>query len=313
MDGEWDSLVWSSPYGTIFHTLKFLSYHPPGRFEFNHLAAREDSGITAVLPGGKVTGEGSTIFRSPLGASFGGFVFGKPDLKKMLDVAKAMHSNLARSNCDAVEMTLPPSCYYSHGDENIRYLLTAAGYRLFTRDATSVVPLDTFEGGAPRDVLARNLRKAEKGGLEVQPARDGEIEPFYRVLLKNLAAKGVEPTHSLDELRSIAAAFPDRVVVFEARAGGEVVGGCVVMLCNERVGLAFYICDDPDTRPLPVAEGALYRAAMWLKKKNVAFFDLGTVSRGADINWGLVQFKSKFGSRTYVREHYRLDLGGDAT
>jgi hypothetical protein len=267
----------------------------------------------AVLPGGKVEEGGLTLFRSPLGASFGGFVFRKPDLKKMLDVARVMHSNLANSGFDAVEMTLPPSCYYSHGDENVRYLMTAAGYRLFTRDATSVVPLAAFDAGAPHDVLARNLRKAEKSGLEVEPARGGDIEPFYRVLVKNLAAKGIEPTHSLEELRLIAEASPDRVVVFEARTGGEVVGGCLVMLCNQRVGLAFYICDDPDTRPLPVAEGALYRAVMWLKEKDVAFFDLGTVSRGTDINWGLVQFKSKFGSRTYVREHYRLDLRGDAT
>lgn len=253
--------------------------------------------------------DGRAVFRSPLGASFGGFVFRKPDLKKMLDVAKVTHSSLARSGYDAVEMTLPPSCYYSHGDENIRYLMTAAGYRLYTRDATSVIPLDDFDG-APHDVLARNLRKAERNGLVVEPAGGGRIEAFYRVLVKNLAAKGLEPTHSLEELERIAGAFPDRVVVFEASAGGNVVGGCLVILCNERVGLAFYICDDPDTRPLPVAEGALYRAAMWLKEKNVAFFDLGTVSRGADINWGLVQFKSKFGSRTYVREHYRLDLEG---
>ncbi len=311
MEGEWDSLVWSSPYGTIFHTLKFLSYHAPARFDFDHIAALDDRGIVAVLPGGRVDVDGRGVYRSPLGASFGGFVFARPDLKKMLDVAQAVHSHLAGAGYDAVEMTLPPSCYYSHGDENVRYLMTAAGYRLFSRDATSVVPLDALEGGAPHDALARNLRKAERGGLYVEQARGGGLDAFYRVLVKNLAAKGIEPTHSLQEVEQIVRTFPDRVVVFEARSGGEVVGGCLVMLCNERVGLAFYICDDPDTRPLPVAEAALYRAVLWLRQKNVAFFDLGTVSRGADINWGLVQFKSKFGSRTYVREHYRLDLRED--
>jgi hypothetical protein len=305
---EWDSLVWSSPYGTIFHTLKFLSYHPPDRFEFCHIAARDDKGLVAVLPGGKEVQAGKVVFRSPLGASFGGFVFAKPDLRKMLDLSEAMHARLAESGFDAVEMVLPPSCYYSHGDENLRYLMTASGYRLHSRDATSVVPLDAFDGGAPHDVLARNLRKAEKSGLEVKPAHGDEIDGFYRILVKNLAAKGLGPTHTLDELRYLVAAFPERVVVFEARTGGEVVGGCLVMVCSERAGLAFYICDDPDRRPLPVAEGALYRAVQWLKEKDVDFFDLGTVSKGTDINWGLVQFKSKFGSRTYVREHYRLDL-----
>jgi hypothetical protein len=255
--------------------------------------------------------EGRSVFRSPLGASFGGFVFRRPDLRRMLETAKAAHAALARSGFEAIEMTLPPSCYFSHGDENVRYMMTAAGYRLYSRDATSVVPLDAFDGESLHDVLLRNIRKGEKSGLEVEPAR-GDIGPFYRVLVKNLAAKGIEPTHSLQELETLASAFPERLVVFEARTGDEVVGGCLVMLCNDRVGLAFYICDDPDRRPLPVAEGALYRAAMWLKQKGVSYFDLGTVSRGSDINWGLVQFKSKFGSRTYVREHYRLDLSEDA-
>jgi hypothetical protein len=298
----------SSPYGTIFHTLKFLSYHPPGRFEFGHLAAKGDSGLVAVLPGGRDTRNGKTVFRSPLGASFGGFVFARPDLRKMLDVARAMHARLAETGFDAVEMVLPPSCYYSLGDENLGYMMTAAGYRLHSRDATSVIPLDAFDDGAPSDALARNLRKAEKGGLEVRPARAEEIDGFYRVLVKNLAAKGLAPTHTLDEIKFLAGALPERVVVFEAMAAGEVVGGCLVMLCNERVGLAFYICDDPDRRPLPVAEGSLFSAAEWLRQRNIAFFDLGTVSKGNDINWGLVQFKSKFGSGTYVREHYRLDL-----
>jgi hypothetical protein len=309
-DDRWDGLVWSSPYGTIFHTLKFLSYHEHGRFEFNHLAARDGADLVAVLPGGRVSGSGGAVFRSPLGASFGGFVFARPDLRKMLDVTECMHSHLAQAGFQAVEMVLPPSCYYSHGDENMGYLMTAAGYRLYTRDATSVVPLDGFDGGRLHEVLARNLRKARMGGLEVEPAHGSDLEEFYGVLVKNLAAKGAEPTHSLDELRRIAASFPDRLVVFEARAEDEVVGGCAVLVCNDRVGLAFYICDDPDRRPLPVAEGALYRAAQWLAERNIRFFDLGTVSRGTDINWGLMQFKSKFGSRTYVREHYRLDLSG---
>ena len=255
--------------------------------------------------------DGQSLFRSPLGASFGGFVFAKPDLKNMIDIAEAMHSHLAQSGFEAIEIVLPPSCYYSRGDENLRYLMTACGYRLHSRDATSVVPLGVFEDGAPHDVLARNLRKAEREGLTVEPAGGDGIEAFYGVLTKNLAAKGMAPTHSLEEIEYLARAFPDRVVVFEARAGGEVVGGSLVILCSERAGLAFYICDDPDRRPLPVAEGTLHRAVEWLREKNVAFFDLGTVSKGTDINWGLVQFKSKFGSITYVREHYRLDLKGE--
>ena len=308
MDDEWDSLVWSSPYGTIFHTLKFLSYHGTGKFEFHHLGVWDEKGLMAVMPGGKVSRGGRAVFRTPLGASFGGFVFRHRDLKTMLDAAAAVHSHLADSGFDEIEMSLPPSCYYASGDENIRYLMTASGYGLLERDATSVIPLDVFRDDSLHNVLARNLRRANESGLEVEPAEADGLDAFYGILVKNLASKGSEPTHTLEELKHLIRAFPDKVVVLQARAGGEVVGGCMVMLCNGRVGLAFYICDDPDRRPLPVAESALYRAALWLKEREVGFFDLGTVSRGADMNWGLMRFKSKFGSRTYVREHYGKDL-----
>jgi hypothetical protein len=299
-------MVWSSPYGTIFHTLKFLSYHPRGRFEFVNLAARDEEGLWAVLPGGRAVENGRPVFRSPLGASFGGFVFRRPDLRKMLETARQFHSSLRGAGFEAAYMTLPPSCYYSHGDENIRYLMTAAGYRLYSRDATSVVPLSAFDQSSLHGVLARNLRKADREGLTVRQTRDAG--PFYGVLVKNLAAKDAAPTHSLEEVNLLLDAFPGRVVVFEALWEDEVVGGCLVMLCNDRVGLAFYICDDPERRPLAVAESALYAAAVWLKEKGVTYFDLGTVSRGTAMNWGLMQFKSKFGTRTYVREHYKMDL-----
>jgi hypothetical protein len=292
--------------------LKFLSYHGAGRFDFRHLGVCDDKGLIAVLPGGRVERDGSAVFRSPLGASFGGFVFGKPDLRKMLETATAVKSHLELSGFGSVEMSLPPSCYYSPGDENIRYLMTAAGYRLYARDATSVIPLSDFDSRSVHDVLARNMRKAEESGLEVRSAQGDDLEDFYRVLVKNLSGKGLTPTHSLEEVKYLTGLFPERIVVFAARADGEVVGGCLVMLCNERVGLAFYICDDPDRRPLAVAESALYSAAVWLRQQGVLYFDLGTVSRGAEINWGLVQFKSKFGSRTYVREHYRMDLSEGA-
>ena len=72
IDGGWDDYVLKSPGGTIFHTARFLSYHPAARFEFMNLAVGEGDDLVCVLPGGRVsTGEGS-VFRSPVGASFGG-------------------------------------------------------------------------------------------------------------------------------------------------------------------------------------------------------------------------------------------------
>ena len=66
IDEGWDDYVWNSPGGTIFHTTRFLSYHPATRFEFMNLAVSEGDDLVCVLPGGRVsTGDGS-VFRSPV-------------------------------------------------------------------------------------------------------------------------------------------------------------------------------------------------------------------------------------------------------
>ena len=68
---EWDRFVLESNNGTMFHLQKFLDYHRPGKFKFNHLIFLEKDNIKAVLPGA-LTPDG--LFESPVGASYGSIV-----------------------------------------------------------------------------------------------------------------------------------------------------------------------------------------------------------------------------------------------
>ncbi|MDZ7413397.1 MAG: GNAT family N-acetyltransferase, partial [candidate division KSB1 bacterium] len=47
---EWDRFVWAANNGTIFHTRRFLSYHPPGRFEDHSLVFKKRGRVLALLP-----------------------------------------------------------------------------------------------------------------------------------------------------------------------------------------------------------------------------------------------------------------------
>jgi hypothetical protein len=143
-------------------------------------------------------------------------------------------------------------------------------------------------------------------GIEVKPGED--IDAFFHILKANLAAKDTVPTHTAGELRSLMELFPDRVVLFEGRREGHLAGGCLCFLCNERTALAFYICDDPESRQHRVVEGVLYNCMMWLKENGYAYLDLGTISIEGRVNWGLARFKSKFMARTQVREKYVLEI-----
>jgi hypothetical protein len=308
IEDQWDRFVWASPGGTIFSTLRFLNYHPPLRFDFLNLAAREGSDLVSVIAGGDVERTEGRFFRAPLGASFGGFVFKDGcGLRQMLDVVEAITARIESLGYAGIELVLPPPCY-STSDQSLPFVLGKVGYHLAKRDATFAVPLDAVEKEDLDPVLLRNLRKAEKGGINVHAATG--LEGFYDVLVTNLAEKGAKPTHTREELASLFSLFPDRLILLEATLGSAVVGGCLLILCNSRVGLAFYICDDRAYSQLRVAEAALVSAASLLKRMGYKYFDLGTVSTGSDVNWGLVRFKSKFRPATYVREHYILKFRG---
>jgi hypothetical protein len=67
---DWNAFVNNSNNGTVFHRLDFLEYHPSGRFQFLNLMFYKGDELLAVLPGG-LSGD---MFKSPMGASFGGFV-----------------------------------------------------------------------------------------------------------------------------------------------------------------------------------------------------------------------------------------------
>jgi hypothetical protein len=308
-DPEWDRFVRASRRGTIFHTLKFLSYHPPSRFDFEHLAIKESGRLVCVIPGGRLDMDGRTCYRSPLGASFGGFVFGEaPGLKAVFEAIAAFVEHVKRSGFAAVEITMPPACYYGCEDQVVAFAMTSLGFELRSREATAVVPLEAVETDNLAPSLRRNLRKAEASGVTVRTGKS--IRPFYDVLARNLAAKGATPTHSADELEGLAGLFPDRILLFEAWLDQGIAGGCFTFICNSTTALAFYICDDPDLRRFRVAEFVLHGCLSWFKQRGYRYLDLGTVSTGGQVNWGLARFKSKFMAETFVRETYVLELKG---
>ena len=112
IDDRWDDFVWSSPGGTIFHTTRFLSYHPPARFEFMNLAVDEGENMVCALPGGRVgIGDGS-VFISPVGASFGGPVFmDESDLETIGGAMDCLGLHLRELGFVGADIELPPSCY----------------------------------------------------------------------------------------------------------------------------------------------------------------------------------------------------------
>src|SRR5262245_26197700 len=71
----WEQFLTSSSNGTLFHSLDFLAYHSPERFEIHHLMFERSGKLLALLPAAVVSEpSGRRILKSPYGGSVGGFV-----------------------------------------------------------------------------------------------------------------------------------------------------------------------------------------------------------------------------------------------
>ena len=71
---EWDEFVWQANNVTIFHTRKFLNYHPSERFEDHSLIFRKDNRVIALFPATIHYEAHRKILTSHRGSSYGGIV-----------------------------------------------------------------------------------------------------------------------------------------------------------------------------------------------------------------------------------------------
>ncbi|MBN8574863.1 MAG: GNAT family N-acetyltransferase, partial [Candidatus Kapabacteria bacterium] len=103
---EWDTFVESSNNGTIFHTRRFLSYHPQGRFHDSSLVIEKNDKLFAVFPAVIIERNGKRILSSHSGASYGGFVHTDDlNFKDAHDCVKLLKETAVSLECDAIQIT----------------------------------------------------------------------------------------------------------------------------------------------------------------------------------------------------------------
>lgn len=302
---EWEDFVERANNGTIFHTLKFLSYHPAGRFRDRHLLIKEKSNTIAILP---AVEDGATII-SHRGASYGGFVLREGlGIHTVYLVVEHVVQYFKAHGYNKIVLTQPPLIYYRNPDQYVDFALMKNNFAYLKRDVTAVIPLDTaeplttFHGDA-----RRSTKKALREGVRVRISAD--IPGFYEILKNNLGMRhNVTPTHSLEELVKLQKMFPDKIILFGAYIKDRMAGGMVVFVTNPRVILAFYISHDDQYQNFRPVNLLFYEVIRWGRDQGFKYLDLGTFTLNMAPNWGLGRFKENFAARGFLRDTYQLTI-----
>jgi hypothetical protein len=307
---EWDQYVQSSNNGTIFHERRFLSYHPPSRFLDHSLIFKSKKKIIALLPAIEKKNNNKKYFISHGGASFGGFVYEDISIRNAFYLVDDFINYAHGKNFNHVIITLPPFTYYQHYNNHLEFALIQSGFRYLKRELTSIVSLNY-----PVDKITRlykpeartAINKAQKMGVEVRISSD--YDSYFAILENNLIKhNNISPTHSVKEIKKLAKMYPDKIFLFAAFLDDKMIAGIVNFICNQRVVLTFYICDDNSYRQYRPVNLLMYEVMKWAAEKQINYIDLGTVTVNMVINWGLGKFKETLGARGMFRDTFEIIL-----
>ena len=309
---QWEAFVWSANNGNIFHTRRFISYHPENRFVDHSLLFFKDGRLLALLPAVDFADEGRRTLLSHRGASYGGFVIKDTlSIREAFDLVEALIEHAKAEAFAVIDMTPPPQIYLRRPSNYIDFALVQNGFDYRKREISSVIPLDfgrdeiltTFNEGSRRAV-----RRGVKLGVVVRESDDpGEYERFYAILKKNLRLRhNVKPTHTLPELLHVKELFPERIKLFAAYTPeNDMAAGVVMFICNPRVVLAFYISHDEDYQQFRGVNCLFHDIIDWGIREKYGFLDFGIFTVNEDPNWGLARFKESFGAQGVFRDSLR--------
>lgn len=308
---EWDEFIENSDNGTIFHTRKFLSYHPEDRFKDASIVIKRKNNLFSVLPAAIIERDGKKILSSHGGASYGSFAY-RSDLnfKDAHDLVDCLLDYAQKLKVDRVQLTPPPIIYQSKLSNYIDFALVRNGFNYLKREVSSVVQLDV-----PKEELANTyraeartaLKKAQKEGVQIVETE--RFEEYYEILKKNLKMRhGVTPTHTLEELMRLKYMFPSKIRLWGAFHEDKLIAGVCNFSANSKVVLAFYISHDEAYQEYRGVNLLFYEIMKRYQDEGYKYLDFGIFTVNMEPNWGLGRFKENFGSRGIFRDYFYKDI-----
>ncbi len=314
----WDEFIATSPQGTIFHTRRFLSYHPSERFKDHSLLFYKKGSLIAAFPAAETTtGEYKGLASHP-GASYGGICTKpRPSLEECFGIVDSLTEHSREANFSKIAFRLPPRIFSKEPSDQLEFTLLNKGFKCEYQELSTVYPLEKLNGLTTTDILAgipqktRNMiNKGLKNNLELKQLQPEATLTLYNIVEKNLSKFNATPTHSQEELQTLLKLFPNKIFPFGVYHEGTLVAGFFVFEINESNLHIFYSAQDYSFSKLSPLCFGVFELLCWATEKNYRYLNYGisTEERGTVINWGLLRFKESFGGTGTLRSGWIKSL-----
>lgn len=298
---DWDNFIATAKNATFLFQREFMDYHND-RFEDFSLMVYKDEKLYAVFPANK---NGENVY-SHQGLTYGSFVLqDSAKLKSTFIAFKELLKFLFEEGIKKLDIRIIPTFYNSLPSDELEYVLYKAGASLVKRD---VILLIDYQNKLRFQKNRREgINKAKRKNLIVKV--DGDYEAFWnKILIPNLKEKhNSSPVHSLDEIKLLAARFPNHIKQVNVYQDDKIVAGTTVFL-TKKVVHPQYVSANSNKNELGSLD-VLYNFIIdhFIAGRNYFSFNTSSEENGKLLNEGLLFWKESCGARPHVFNNYEIN------
>lgn len=295
--------------GEFISSLKYLSYHPQGRFMDDSITVidAENQEVKGVMMAASMPENDRHIISHP-GTTFAGPVLNaRMDIKTAAEIIDLMLSYY-EERYEHVEIRLRPLIYDAQPMEWIQYFMLCRGYRYDMTALANVIDLTKM--GNDDNVLASfssgrryYVKQAIKGKKYKIRKIDVPDKNMWENLNNTLKLKfDSKTTHSFEEILLLCRMFPEQIATYVAERYDGTYGASAVLYCYKNVLHTQYLdLNYQYTSEYPNLQ-LVYEIIKMAVKEKYSFFSFGasTEMRGTILNEGLYQYKNGYGGGAIV-------------
>ena len=299
----WNNFLENSRTNQFLLCRNFMEYHKD-RFEDYSLMVFDEKNLVAIFPANIK----NNIVVSHSGLTFGGFIVAKDETtKNSIQYFAQLLKYISENNIEKIIFKQSPSFYSSVSLDEIDYTMFLVDAKMYRVDIAYAINQKLENNIQYQERRRRAIKKAEKSGVEIKETTD--FSTFWNeILTPNLQSRfGVNPVHSLAEIKSLSANNLNKIRQFEAWQNGVLMAGTTVFE-TPNVAHAQYISASEEGRKNGAID-LLFHHLISTTFAHKQIFDFGIVNEeeGRKINMGLLDWKEGFGARAYAHRFYEIE------
>jgi hypothetical protein len=289
----WDDFVFNGAFGTVYHTRKFIKYHPKERFIDTSILMYYKEILICVLPCCKQNNIATNF--SYLGATYGGPVFNKKYTK--IKCMKIIIDKIFDFYNNNIEFRIANDIYFENSIFNLYYLLSNK-LRIKPELSWYIKTEDTFINNVKnkrnKSYLSKMIDNEEMRCFSTN--NDDDYMNYYNILKQNLKIRfNTEPTHTLDEFLSIKKILDTKQSLYIVKnKENTILGGVYIIKVTDICWYTFYISKNIDyKKPNMSILYIIHNISKDSEKEGVKYIDYGisTENKGELLNIGLSDYK----------------------